>query len=107
MENVYDETLKKLDLNYEELNPQEQETYNKANFATQSLSLGDIKKYISHMKTSVALQLSDTPISEDWKITVLQARLKNYILLEAFILSPERAEEALKKQIDLKDKLGK
>ena len=104
MENVYDKVLDDLNLNYEQLNPAEKETYNKANFATQKLSIGDVINYVDHMKNSVGLQLAQTSVDDEIKVVLLQARLHNYILMEAFLRTPERAEKALLKQIEAKGK---
>ena len=101
MENVWDRILKDQGLNYEDLTKAEQETYNKANFSSKTLSIGDIKNYISYMKNAVAMKLSDT-LEGDLKNPVLKARLKNYILIEMFLTTPERTEEAFKEQIKKK-----
>ena len=104
MENVYDKILKDQGLNYEDLSIAEREIYNKANFDSKKLSLGDIKNYLSYMKNSIALQLASTPEKEGTidEELFLKARLKNYILLEAFLLLPEKAEEAFRKQVKMK-----
>jgi len=99
MENIYDKILKDQALGYEDLTTAEQETYNKSNFAPKTLSVGDVKNYVSYMKNSIALQLTNTSLDDELKIVLLQARLKNYILLEMFLLAPEKAEEAFKKQV--------
>lgn len=101
MENVYDKILKDQGLEYEDLNPAEREIYNKANFDTRSLSVGDIKNHIAYMKNSVAIQLCNT-VEGDPANPVLKGRLKNYIVLETFLVSPEKAQEAFKKQVEKK-----
>jgi len=100
--NLLDRILEKQGLNYEDLNHEEREVYNKANFNMKSLSVGDVKHYVSLMKNSVALQISDTPIDETNKIIILQARLKNYVLLEAFLMKPEIAEKAFRAGMEAK-----
>jgi len=99
--NILDKILEEQGLSYEDLNPIERETYNRANFSLKTISVGDIKKYISGMKNSVAIQLADLP-DDDPKNAVLKARLKNYALLEAFLTRPEKAEEAIRKQLGKK-----
>lgn len=98
MENILDKILEEQGLNYEDLNQSEKDTYNKANFSIKKLTVGDIKAYVGEMKDSLALQLANSSSEEDLKNIFLKARLKNYILMEAFLLRPEKAEEALKKQ---------
>ena len=100
--NTLDKILEEQGLQYEDLDAAERETYRKANFDLKILSIGDVKNYVSYMKDSVALLLSDTPSNEEVKVIHLQARLKNYILLEAFLTAPEKAEEAFRKQMDKK-----
>lgn len=51
------------------------------------------------MKNSIALQLSDLLVLDEQskeKDRLLKARLKNYLVLEAFLTSPEKAEKALR-----------
>ena len=100
--NALDKILEEQGLQYEDLDAAERETYRKANFNLKILSIGDVKNYVSYMKDSVALLLADTPWEEELKIVHLQARLKNYVLLEAFLTRPEKAEEAFRKQMDKK-----
>ena len=63
------------------------------------------------MKNSIALQLSDlTDVNEDsfTKDILLKARLKNYILLEAFLTAPDKAEKALRDKLkNIKPQKGK
>ena len=100
--NVLDKILEDQGLNYEDLNSAERETYRKANFSLHKLTVADVKTYITNMKNSVALQLTETPLENTEENVILKARLKNYILLESFLLTPEKAEEALKKQLEKK-----
>lgn len=101
MENIMDRVLEEHGLNYEDLNPAERETYNKSNFQIKTINIGDIKNNISYMKNSIALQLCDTD-GKDVNDKLLKARLKNYILLQSFLLAPEKAQEALNKRLDKK-----
>lgn len=99
-----DKILEEQGLNYEDLNATERETYNKGNFSTQQLAVSDIKTYVTAMKDSVALQLTNTLLTDPETLHILQARLKNYILFEAFLLRPEKAEEAIRKGFAKKGK---
>jgi hypothetical protein len=101
--NLYDKYLEATGLKYEDLSPAERETFNQAVFSIKNLSIADLREYISDMKNTIALQLSEVTGSEDADIEkdlVLKARLKNYILLEAFLTAPEKAEKALNKQLE-------
>ena len=97
-----DKILEEQGLNYEDLNPAERDTYNKANFSLKKLSVSDIRKYVTTMKDSVALQLANNDKHGSDADIILKARLKNYILFEAFLLRPEKAEEALRKNLKKK-----
>jgi hypothetical protein len=102
-----DELLKNLGLKYEDLNFVERDTYNKmlTQLAKSEISLTSWKDNITQMKVQVELEMYT--ISEDdlddkkvkSKLKSLLARLKNYILLESYLLSSERAKATLKAQI--------
>lgn len=118
-----DELLKKRNLKFEELDADEQETLNTwlGAFNNSQISINDIRNYIGKMRESVSRSLTEideTP--NDWltilcflipllgivrkwyldqKRVMLTARLRNYILLEAFLLSPEKAKQAIEKAI--------
>ena len=96
--NLSDKILDEMGLRYEDLNIAERETYNAQAFDIKNITINDLKEHIGDMKNAVAMQLSDlTNIDEDYdKDIFLKARLKNYILLEAFLTSPDKAEKALK-----------
>jgi len=96
--NLYEKYLEEEGIKYEDLNPTEKETYNQKVFDIKNITIADLKQHIIDMKNSVALQLSDiTDTDEDVeKDIMLKARLKNYILLEAFLTAPDKAEKALR-----------
>lgn len=98
-----DKILEEQGLNYEDLNPAERETYQRGNFELKKLTTADVKEHVAYIKNSVALQLCDTP-EGDPKNPVLKARLKNYIVMESFLTKPDKAEEAMKKQIEMRGK---
>lgn len=111
--NPLDKLLEEAGLSYEDLNVMERETYNAKSFDIRSITTNDIKENILLMKNSIAMQLCDVNPSL-WDILTksnvwvkdqsLKARLKNYILLESFLLAPEKAEKALKNTINLRKK---
>lgn len=99
MPNLLDKILEENGIKYEDLNPQERETYSQKVFEVQSLSLGDLKDHIVNMKNSIALQLTSSMGDGEIDIRkelILKARLQNYLLLEAFLTAPEKAEKAIR-----------
>lgn len=80
----------------EDLNAVEQATYFTMLAAVQEsqLSLEKLKDYILSMKDAVEQELVNAEVGTRQDV-YLKARLKNYMLLEAFLLSPERARKAL------------
>lgn len=98
---LLDQLLKKRNLKYEELTSDEKETYMEWMRALEgkTLTLEDVKDYISTMKAAVAAQLADTPESETEKNILLKARLKNYTLMEAFLSGPERAKRSIERYL--------
>lgn len=97
MINPIDKLLEEQGLKYEDLNMVERETYKAANFDLSSISSGDLKQHIVDMKNSIALQLCDIDPQENYYVDLqLKSRLKNYILLESFLATPEKAEKAIK-----------
>lgn len=98
--NQADELLKKLGLKYEELNATERETYAQwlEGVNTATITLEKVKDYITAMRESVEHELTkyDLTKTEDM---FLKARLRNYILLENFLMTPERARKALEQSL--------
>lgn len=97
--NPLDKLLEENGLRYEDLNSEERNTYNQQYFSVQKLTVEDVKRYVIDMKNSIALQLTDSSILHPFKDNTLKARLKNYILMEAFLTTPDKAEAALKKAV--------
>ena len=95
-----DELLESLGLTYNELTAAERETYQNwyEKMSQAAISVTDISNYIITMRESVEHELSRFDNSRE-KDNNLKARLKNYLLLEAFLTSPEKAKKALKSYI--------
>lgn len=87
------------DVTYDELSDTDQEIYREwqDKLEVGGLTIEDIKKYVHALRQSVDLELSQTP-QNDPKDVYLKARLRNYVLLEAFLTAPDLAREALKTQ---------
>lgn len=106
---IVDQLLAKMGLQYDDLTAQEKQTYEtwSKSLDVKPLTNDEIKEYIKMAKEAVEMELVD----EDEFIYILgfrkvnrkhvglKARLKNYILLEAFLTSKERAKKALESQI--------
>jgi hypothetical protein len=106
--NPLDKILEEYGLKYSDLNVAERETYNQQFFNVKNFSVEDLKVHITEMKNSIALQLTDVRWFHIFKTLELKARLKNYILLEAFLTTPEKAEKALRDSLkNIKPQKGK
>ena len=95
-----DEILKKVGLKFEDLNTVERDTLyswmESLNKAT--LTLDSVRSYISAMRDGVEAELSVSKLEKHNDI-FLKARMRNYMLLEAFLSSPEKAKKALEKAV--------
>lgn len=99
------------DLTYDRLTSDERETLHGwlERLSAKALVVEDIKKHLRVMIGSVEQELVNTDEFEyvffglfkrvNRKHLFLKARLRNYLLLEAFVTSPERAKEALESQL--------
>lgn len=97
---MLDELLQKIGLKYEDLNSIEKETLGSWMQALNKseLSIPKIKDFIGAMRDSVEQEL--TRIDHNSKQDIfLKARLRNYMLLEAFLTSPEKAKEQIERAI--------
>jgi hypothetical protein len=102
------EMLESMGLDYEELNQIERETYQEwyDKLATgTSLSLEDVKHYVRAMRSAVEEDLTKWDNNKKQDL-LLKARLKNYMLLEGFLTSPERAKRSLELHIKNMGKKG-
>lgn len=100
------EELESKGFKIEKLNAAEKETYfEMLNVVQQSqLTPEKLLGYITSMREAVEKELINEPEFlyififkvENRKQVLLKARLQNYMLLEAFLSSPKRAEEQLK-----------
>ena len=99
---ILDELLGKRGLKYEDLKSDaERETLNRMldSLKTGQLDVGKVRVYIQDMKNAVEHKLarSDLNSKED---LFLKARLQNYLLLEAFLSTPEKAKKQIETAID-------
>lgn len=93
---VMDEILQKAGLKFDDLTIAERDTLFDWSKSLQSkqLTVGSIKSYIQSMRFSVERELTETGHNSKQDI-LLKGRLRNYMLLEAYLESPEKAKVAL------------
>ena len=111
-----DDILEKYDLKFEDLDSEELEVYKSWQKALEgnTLTLEDVRHYVNQLRDSVSAKLAESVVSKKlikfwlFSITVksggdqddyLKARLKNLMLLDAMLSSPERAKRMIEKQI--------
>lgn len=104
------EKLEEKGIKIESLNSIEKETYYNMLKEVQKadLTIDKLKMHIVAMREAVTAELIKEPEFNyififkvpNRKQILLKARLQNYILLESFLLSPQRAKEALENMID-------
>jgi len=93
---MIDEILERLNLKYENLNQTERDTLYGwlEQLSSKNLTLEDVRGYIQQMMFAVQQELTEVKHGRK-KDMLLKARLKNYMLLEAFLDSPEKAKKRL------------
>jgi len=97
---MLNQILEKIGLKYDDLTPDERDTLNEwsENLSKKGLTISDVKGYISSMRDSVEEKLTKTDLNTKQDL-LLKARLRNYMLLDAFLGSPEKQKEVIEKQI--------
>ena len=104
---MIDKLLEKFNLKFEDLTPEERQTlYTWVDVLEKGqLTVEKVRENISSMKYAVENALIDEPEFAyififkvpNRKQILLKARLKNYILIEAMLSTPERARAELEK----------
>lgn len=112
-----DEILSKAGLTYEELNATERETlYSMLDAVNKSaITINKFRDYIQTMRDSIEVELINEPEFhrvflfriENRKQILLKARLRNYMLIGAFLDSPRKAQEAVERAIGGSIRKGK
>jgi len=107
-----EDTLKRLGVDsYEDMTEAEKATYD--SWLTQmskDITVNDIRDNIRGMQNSVILELSEEPEFiyskifpflkiQNPKNVYLKARLKNYLMLSAFLSSPEEARKTIERNL--------
>ena len=95
-----DDILEKYNLKYEDLLEDEKKTLSEwmKNLNNAELTITNIKDYITRMKVTVEEELTKTGLDSKQDL-FLKARLRNYMLLESYLESPQRAKKALESAI--------
>lgn len=107
--NLTEELEEKFHIKVESLNSLEKETYFKMLDVVQKAQMSPekLREYIVSMRDAVERELIKEPEFhrififkvENRKQIFLKARLQNYLLLESFLVSPEKARERLEEMI--------
>lgn len=97
---MMDEILQKFGLKYEDLSSAERDTLNQwvQSLGKNTLSVEMIRGYVANMRASVEDELTKTDINAKQDI-FLKARLRNYMLFEAFLSTPAKAKQALEQAL--------
>lgn len=104
MKNFVQSLLEEKGLKYEDLNYTEKEYIKNLNLGQQGYSLADFKDALYQLKDQLAMELCDTPSDQEHaeKNVLLKARLKNYMILYAKLVAPQKAQEALERALENK-----
>jgi hypothetical protein len=99
--NLFEQILEEAGLKYEELNPEEKETYKSKIIQIRDLGVSDISDVMTQLRYAVETQLVDTPDDDEHRDLncKLKARLKNYMVLEMFILDPKIRRDKMVEQL--------
>lgn len=95
-----DELLEQRGLSFEELSETERETFLKWEEILQGsqLSIEKIKEYIASMREAVEQELTRFDLDPTQDL-FLKARLRNYLLMDAFLSTPEKARKQIENAI--------
>jgi len=97
---LIDKLLGKKGLKYDDLKPPEKETLNTWMDTLQKgqLSVPKVREYVNSMKEAVEKELCKHDLGSKQDL-FLKARLRNYMLLEAFLSTPEKAQQQIENAI--------
>lgn len=120
---IISQVLQKHDLKYDQLTSAERDYLQQwlSTIQTNELTVHKIREYVSGMRASIEQELTDkSDIPRDWlsiasflipiigiirkwyadqRKVELMARLRNYVLLDQLLSSPEKAKENLDRQV--------
>jgi hypothetical protein len=98
--NVMDELLQRFNLKYEDLTSAERDQLHlwMEDLSKNELTIPKIRTYVAAMRDAVEIELTKAG-HESKQDLLLKARLRNYMLLEAFLTSPEKAKQAIERSL--------
>lgn len=106
---MLNQLLSKYNLKYEDLNPAERETLNNwmSTLSSRQLSVQDIKDYVAQLISAVEREMAEIKETTSlwtflfgWKKDFYaKARLKNYLMLQDFLTSSDRAQKYIEQSI--------
>lgn len=103
MDDILESILKRInpDLEYEDLTEDERSTLLTMSESLQKgeLTVSSFRDFISQMKYSVENELTKPDLDKNQDI-YLKARLRNLMLIEAFLIAPEKVKEQVEKAIN-------
>lgn len=107
---MLNQLLDKYNLKYEELNPTERETLNNwlNNLSSRQITLQDVKDYVAQLISAVEREMAEVKESTsfwtflfNWKKDFYtKARLKNYLMLQDFLTSSDRAQKYIEQSLN-------
>lgn len=97
---MIEEILTRMNLKYEELTKEEKDTLVQwtESLTKSTISLEQVKTYIRSMRDAVENELCKHDLGRNQDL-YLKARLRNYMLLEALLSTPDKAKEAAERAI--------
>ncbi len=99
--NPYDRILDQQGIKYENLSPEERALCNQDSNGVKAITVEDLTEQISELLFSLQLDLCDTPDTPENqdKNKYLKARVKNYLVMLAFLTTPVKVAKAIEKSI--------
>ena len=98
--NTIDRLLEKTGLKYEDLTNDERDTLQTqlTSLEQNKLTLDTVRTHITFMKGAVEKELCKVGHNNKQDL-LLKARLRNYMMLEDFMTSPEKAKQAIERSL--------
>lgn len=100
--NPYDKLLEEQGISYSELSDAEKEVYRSASSGTRAITVSDLQEHFAEILQMLTIELCDTPDSPEFqdKNSKLKARVKNYVIMQAFLETPQKVARALEKELE-------
>jgi len=95
------EILKKLNINLEDLNEAERQTFERwsSDFESKPIDINSLKDFLNKELTRIDFELSDYK-NDPVKDLYLKMQIRNYKIILGFINAPEMKREAVKAEIN-------